>query len=107
MSESKPHAQDRPVVAVGGLSDRYAQAQAARYDQTLQALVVNIHRLAEEVECEGQARMPHLEKDGHLDYAYAANRVLHSVMWGLANLNLDGFTSTAQDAHNAVRGRVK
>jgi hypothetical protein len=78
-----------------------------RYEDKLQDIANRLADLAREVSREGKARPTVLNADGQTDYIYAAERAIHALHWGIANLNADSLIGTAAEAHNAVRGRWK
>lgn len=91
----------------GLVDQRYADAQAARYDEKLAQTARGLRELADEIEREGKARPASINNDGKADYLWAAEQVIHSLHWGLVNLNVETLLSAAADAHSAVRGRIK
>lgn len=82
----------------------WAGMSAAHYNRQVWRLAASLRELAEEVERRGVARPgfigPH---DEHPEYVDAAHRVVHTVMWGLANASLDGLISAASEADRAAR----
>jgi hypothetical protein len=56
--------------------------------------------LADEVERESKT-FDRVGQPGRPSYADVARNVQHAVLWGLANLSLDGLTDAAQDADQA------
>lgn len=107
MSTENPQIVTTPDEFQSGLDDRWAQAAADQYQRRIEAIAARLHDIAAEVQREGVARVGHVNADGKPDYLWSAQQVLHTVTWGVANLNLDGLLSTAADAQNAVRGRDK
>ncbi len=86
---------------------RYAETQTERYAQTTAGIAKRLRDIADEVERESAVREGTFDNDGKPDFMWSAQQIVHTVMWGVANLSLDGLVSAARDAHNAVRGRVK
>jgi hypothetical protein len=87
--------------------ERTVATLTKRYEDRLQSVVMALSELAREVGREGKARPTVLTPDGQVDYLYAAERAIHALHWGIANLNADSLIGTAAEAHNAVRGRWK
>ncbi len=86
---------------------RYAESQIDRYAKTTADVVRRLRDIADEVERESAVREGTFDNDGRLDFMWSAQQITHTIMWGVANLNLDGLISAGHDAHNAVRNRVK
>ena len=89
------------------LDQRYADTQRFRYADAVSRVAQQLRNIADEVEREGKVRPGTFDNDGQDDFNWSAQQVTHTLMWGMANLNLDGLLSAANDAHNAVRGRTK
>jgi hypothetical protein len=82
--------------------NRYSAVAAERFDAKIAETADRLRHMAEEVERDGRARKNFMRKpDDRPDYIYAAQRVIHTVTWGLANLNLDGLVSVADEVHFA------
>lgn len=90
-----------------GPDGRFTATLTKRYEDKLQSVVMALSELAREVARQGKAQPDTLNDDGQDDYLLAAERALHALHWGIANLNADRLVSTAADAHSAVRGRWK
>ena len=82
-----------------------AKGAADYYDRNLAKIVGRIRTLADTVEREGKPITGQFRPAGatpHPDFHGAAERVVHEVMWRLANLNLSELMSAAYDAHQAA-----
>jgi hypothetical protein len=86
---------------------RYIATQTKRYEDKLQAIADDLHEIGRRIAREGKPHRDVINDDGQDDYMLAAERALHALSWGLANLNADRLVSAAADAHSAVRGRFK
>jgi hypothetical protein len=72
-----------------------AEAAAQRYNERLAKASAALTDLSAQVLREGKPR------DG--DYVWAAQKVIHDVVWAIANLNLDILVASASDARDAQR----
>lgn len=87
---------------------RYIEKQVKRYEDRLQQLVGDLNELARRVAREGKAQPRTIDGvDDKPDYLDAAGAALHTLNWGIANLNVRNLMDAAADAHNAVRGRYR
>jgi hypothetical protein len=75
-----------------------AEAAAQRYRERLEKVSTALTDLAAQVLREGEPR------DG--DYLWAAQKVIHDVAWGVANLNLDILIASASDARETQREAI-
>lgn len=71
-----------------------------RYEERLACIVRDLRHLADEVERDARVRT---EPDvmGTPALIWSAQTVVHRVMWGLVNLNLDGLVNVAGDTELA------
>lgn len=76
------------------------QYHARRFDERVGVLVQSLRGMADDVERRGAAS-PTLREPNDPDYVRAATTVIHTVTWGLANLNLDGLIEDAAKANGA------
>lgn len=67
--------------------------EAQHYERRLAHLVEDLRRLADEIEREGRPRGPSI--DGTPSYGRATHQVVHTFMWGAANLHLDALIDAA------------
>jgi hypothetical protein len=68
---------------------------ATRYSERLEKVSVALTDLSAQVLREG--------KPQDRDYVWAAQKVIHDVVWGIANLNLDILVACASDVREAQR----
>jgi predicted kinase len=69
--------------------------------------VRRLRDLADRIEREAERNIARAE-DGRGTYGCATSNIVHELMWGLANLNVDSLLSTATDADIAhAEGKSK
>lgn len=78
------------------MSYDYTQSRRDAYDAKLAQMVAQVHRIADDIEREGRRRETDTNNAG-----WAASQVLHTLMWGLANLSLDRLVSLAAEVDAA------
>jgi hypothetical protein len=66
----------------------------------IEKVAARLRDLADEVERESRT-FDRIGQRGRPSYAMVARNVQHAVLWGLANLSLDGLTDAAYDADQA------
>lgn len=76
------------------------------YSEQVDKISERLHRLADDVKREGKARNSTYDIGG-LGHITAAQRVLHEVTWGIANLNLNGLLSWAMEADLEKKGELE
>lgn len=79
------------------------EMNVAKLDRRLDAIAEQLNRMAAEVR-QHRARLTKVPAPGLTDYAGIAAEVQHVVLWGLANLAVDGLTRPAAEA-DASRAR--
>lgn len=86
---------DRPT-----REQRRADSAHGRFNERTAGIAAALRNIAEAVERDGKVRDT---RHGHRRHSLAASDVQHAVLWGLANLDLDGLTATAAEADAAQR----
>lgn len=79
------------------------------YAKRLAEVARRLRNLADTVEREGAARQGDIRVGGaypHPDWIRAAERAIHEVSWGVANLNLSELVNAATEAHENARKTV-
>lgn len=71
----------------------FSDVQKNSFDRKVEDIASDLERLASEVRRQGQVKA---SRDG-LDYVDASHRIIHAVMWRVANLNLDDLVTRARD----------
>lgn len=80
----------------------YSEVSAARYHAQVTATADRLRALAEQVEQQSRATAgPTGGPDARANYLAASTRVLHAVVWGVANLGLDTLATAAAEVHTA------
>jgi hypothetical protein len=81
----------------------WAGVSASLFEKDVQKIADRLRYLADEVEQAGRAtRNPTRTEDPNPDYLRAAERAVHAVVWGVANLSLDGLIASAAEATRAA-----
>lgn len=76
---------------------------AARYDEKLRSVADQLRKIADDVEHDGKARVAVTGwRVGEMDYLYPAQRVVHVITWGIANLSLGHLIDAADNYHSVV-----
>lgn len=81
------------------MPESYTDWRDKFYRRDIDEIVSRLHRLADEVAANSLVREPGVM--GTPPYTDAAQRVVHTVMWGVANLSLDGLITSAAAADKA------
>lgn len=82
--------------------DTYSAVAAGSYDREVAEIAGKLRVIADEVAREGKARRNWTARgDERPDYLLGAQRIVHTVMWGVANLHLDGLVNVAAEVHRA------
>jgi hypothetical protein len=75
---------------------KLAANAAGRYAKRVSDLAGRLRALADEVEREGRVSESTVY-DPRTEHSVAAHRIVHAIMWGLANANLDGLILAAAE----------
>lgn len=75
-----------------------AEDRAANFPRVVKRVADALRRLADEVEREGELWEPTDFDRAPLRHVKAASRVLHTVTWGVANLNVEAVVEAAAEA---------
>lgn len=78
---------------------RQADSAHERYQRNAAKIAADLRSIANQVERDAEVRETF---HGAPPHSWAAQQVQHAVLWGLANLNLDGLTNAAAEADAAV-----
>lgn len=81
----------------------WAEYSAELFERDVVKIAERLRWLADEVEREGKARPNPTRDDPTPDFSRAAERVVHAIMWGMANLSLDSIVNAADEAGRAAR----
>jgi hypothetical protein len=78
-------------------------AAAARLEHTVASVAAQLHKLADRIteEAAGNIENARIKRTEYSTYGRVAERVVHEVTWGLANLNLANVIDAASDAQAA------
>ncbi len=80
------------------MSDRsLAQIHAEMMKHRVQSISARLRDLADEVDRHAQ-NIDKVPAPGSATYGTIASRVAHTVLWGVANLHMDGLATDATDA---------
>src|ERR1700754_720776 len=91
-----------PTKARRNLENLIKRTITSRYDTCLAKLVRNMRALADEVEREGEPRKRYGSDSDQVNYPEAAQRVVHTLLWALANLNVGNLLDSANEAHDVA-----
>ena len=83
------------------MNDRdWEEASVKRLETTVASVVARLHQLADRIAEEATANIDNArtERTDYSTYGRVAERVVHEVTWGLANLNLPNVIDAASDA---------
>lgn len=78
----------------------WAEVQSRHYGVKVAVIAADLRSLADRIEREGKPRPSSVYTAG-TEHQTAAGAIVHAVMWGLANINLDGLIREAADADAA------
>lgn len=77
----------------------HAESAHNRFERNTAAIVARLRDIADQAERDAVVRpVTH----GAPPHSWAAQQVQHSVLWGVANLSLDGLTNAAAEADEAA-----
>lgn len=80
----------------------YADRMSEQYARRIDSIAHQLRALADTVEREGEPR-PQRSHHSLPPHMNSAQRVIHEVTWGVANLSLSTLLDTAHDADSATQ----
>lgn len=87
--------------------DRFERAMHDTYEKKVAVVVERLRDLADQVAWEGKSREANQYTPNQSDDIDAAQRVVHDVAWGIANLSLDSLITWAATADDAERQAIQ
>lgn len=81
------------------MSDDYVKKQSERFSNRARSTAEGLRKIADDVERRSKVK-PDI-RTMIPDHAKAAEEVIHTIHWGIANLNIDGLVRAAADADRA------
>lgn len=80
--------------------DRLYVNTVRRFDDRVDEIASRLRRLADEVEREASSN----NRVGMPSYGWKASQIIHSITWGVANMNLSALVAVAAEVDAAGRG---